>query len=234
MGDVMKRYRNEWKYICDDRKLQLLESKLSPILALDPHSNSDGVYVVHNLYLDDYYDTCARKTEAGDYKRFKWRIRYYDSDITTIRLELKEKLYGRCHKESCPLTYEEYECILNGNTSIIWKTDKMLLRRLCIDMMNKCFRPKMIVEYERVAYIDPSMNIRVTFDKNISVSYEIEKFLTMDYIRMPIQKVGSYVLEVKFDDILPSYIKQILDSDPKTQISFSKYYSGRKAMEVIK
>ena len=94
MGDVMKRYRNEWKYICDDRKLQRLESKISPILAKDIHSNSDGIYVVHNLYLDDYYDTCARKTEAGDYKRFKWRIRYYDSDITTIRLELKEKLYS--------------------------------------------------------------------------------------------------------------------------------------------
>ena len=110
----------------------------------------------------------------------------------------------------------------------------MLLRRLCIDMMNKCFRPKMIVEYERVAYVDPVLNIRITFDKNISVSYELEKFLTMDYMRLPIQKVGSYVLEVKFDDILPSYIKQILDSDPKTQISFSKYYSGRKAMEVIR
>ena len=203
----MKRYRNEWKYICDDRKLQLLRSKLSPLLAKDSHSNSEGIYVVRNLYFDDYYDTCARKTEAGDYKRFKWRIRYYDNNPSNIRLELKEKLYGRCHKESCTLS---------------------------IDMMNKCFKPVMIVEYEREAYVDPALNIRITFDKNISVSYEIDKFLTMDYIRLPIQGVGSYVLEVKFDDILPSYIKQILDSDPKTQISFSKYYNGRKAMEVIR
>jgi hypothetical protein len=230
----MKRYRNEWKYICDDRKLQLLRSKLSPLLVKDSHSNSEGIYVVRNLYFDDYYDTCARKTEAGDYKRFKWRIRYYDNNPSNIRLELKEKLYGRCHKESCALSIDEYSSILKGDTSIVWSTNKMLLKRLCIDMMNKCFKPVMIVEYEREAYVDTTLNIRITFDKNISVSYEIDKFLTMDYIRLPIQGVGSYVLEVKFDDILPSYIKQILDSDPKTQISFSKYYNGRKAMEVIR
>ena len=230
----MKKYRNEWKYICDDRELDLIRCKLSSILKMDCHSDDDGIYVVHNIYFDDYYDNCARKTESGDYKRFKWRIRYYGNDTSHIRLELKEKLYGRCHKESCLITLDEYKSILAADTSIVWTTDKMLLKRFCIDMMNKCFRPKMIVEYEREAYVDEALNIRVTFDKNISISYEINKFLTMDYIRMPIQEVGSYVLEVKFDDIMPSYIKQILDSDAKTQVAFSKYYNGRKVMEAIK
>lgn len=228
----MKRYRNEWKYECNEMEKKIIENKISSILPLDSHSNSDGIYIVHNLYFDDYNNTCAKMTEAGDIKRLKWRIRYYNNDISNIKLELKEKLYGRCHKESCIINMDEYNALVTCDTSYIWKTDKMLVRRLFIDMMNRCFRPKVIIEYERVAYVESNLNIRITFDKNISSSYEIDKFLKRDYIKLPIN--NSYILEVKFDDILPGYIKALVDFECKNQMAFSKYYNGRKALEMIR
>ena len=44
-------------------------------------------------------------------------------------------------------------------------------------------------------------------------------------------QVGINVLEVKFDDILPSHIRNIVESYSFKQGSFSKYYYGRKILD---
>ncbi len=232
-GDYMKRYRNEWKYIIDGNSELSLKNKLQGLLKIDDHSNSSGIYVIHNIYFDDYKNTCAAKTEAGDYERFKWRIRYYENDINSLRLELKEKLYGRCHKESYPLSYIEYKAIMNMDTSMLWDTESDLLKLFLIDL-NCGFRPKVIIEYEREAYVDTTLNNRVTFDKNISCSYEFDKFLEGNYIKFPIQKKGICVLEVKFDDIFPGYLKRAINKECTNQTAFSKYYNGLKMIEVLR
>ncbi len=231
----MKRYRNEWKYILSDASLSYLRNRLDAVLTKDIHTNFNGIYVVHNIYFDDYKNTCAKEVESGNIKRYKWRIRYYNDDVDTIRLEYKEKLYGRCHKETCPLKFSEYNAILKGDvTTIFWETKERLLKLFCIDIMKRCFRPKLIIEYEREAYVDELLNIRITFDKNICVSYEISKFLTGDYIKIPLQDKCANILEVKFDDILPGYIKDIIMRECDMQMAFSKYYTGFKMLEVLR
>jgi len=231
----MKKYRNEWKYICSNTSLAMIRNRLDALMHKDIHTNFNGIYNVHNIYFDDYKNNSAKSVEAGNLKRFKWRIRYYNDDIDTIKLERKEKLYGRCHKLSTPLTFNEYNALINGNVEdILWETDKELVKKLCIDIMTKRYVPKIIVDYEREAYVDEILNIRITFDKNISASYEIDKFLRGDYIKVPLQELPYNVLEVKFDDILPGYIKKIIESVASSQTAFSKYYTGRKMMEMIK
>ena len=74
----------------------------------------------------------------------------------------------------------------------------------------------------------------VTFDKNISSSYDIDHFLDNDYIKYPLQDKGMFVVEVKFDDILPGYIKELVTKECEKQIAFSKYYNGRKVLEMLK
>ncbi|MBR1376727.1 MAG: polyphosphate polymerase domain-containing protein [Bacilli bacterium] len=230
----MKKYRNEWKYECNDMQLALLNSKLKVVLENDIHSNSKDMYVVHSLYFDDYKDICAKTTESGDSHRFKWRIRYYNDDIETLRLEYKEKQSGRGAKKICPLTKDEYDDIISGNVeTLIWKTKNNLLKRFCSDIMTRYFTPKVIIDYERIAYVETITNIRVTFDKNISSSYEIDKFLTRDYTNYPLQESGMHIVEVKFDDILPGYLKNILNVECGNRISFSKYYNGRKKIEEV-
>ena len=44
-------------------------------------------------------------------------------------------------------------------------------------------------------------------------------------------QAGLNVLEVKFDSILPSYIRKIVESYNFNQGSFSKYYYGRKILD---
>lgn len=201
-------------------------------MELDSHTPEGGRYIIHSLYFDDYKDTSVYTTDSGLSKRFKWRIRYYGDDLSYIVLERKEKLESRCHKKSCKLTIEEYEAITNGNiTDILYDTNKSLIKELARDMLLYDYRPKVIVDYERIAYVEEITNVRITFDMKISASYDLEHFLEGDYTKFYIQNSGENVLEVKFDDILPSYIRNIVESYGFNQTSFSKYYYGRKIID---
>ena len=184
------------------------------------------------MYFDNYKDTSVYTTESGLSERFKWRIRYYGDDLTYIVLEKKEKKESRCHKKSCKLTLEEYNQIVNGDPyDLIFENDKKLIKELAVDMIRLDYRPKVIIDYERIAYVEEITNVRITFDMKISASYELEKFLDGDYQNFYVLPSGLNVLEVKFDEILPSYIRNIVESYNFNQGSFSKYYYGRRIID---
>ncbi len=232
VGEIIKKYRNEWKYSLTNQELALLNSRISKVMELDPHTPENGRYIIHSLYFDDYKDTSVYTTNSGLSKRFKWRIRYYGDDLNYIVLERKEKLENRCHKKSCPLTLEEYNLIVTGNiTDILYDTDKKLIKELARDMLLYDYKPKVIIDYERIAYVEEITNVRITFDMKISASYDLENFLSGNYVKYYINPMGINVLEVKFDDILPSYIRKIVESYGFKQTSFSKYYYGRKIID---
>ena len=231
-GDFIKKYRNEWKYTLSNQELSLLKSRLSEVLTLDPHTPSGGRYLIHSLYFDDYKDTSVYTTDSGISERYKWRIRYYGDDLSYIVLEKKEKIMSRCHKKSCRLTLDEYDKIVTGNiTDIVYDTEKDLIKELATDMLLKLYKPKVIVDYERIAYVEEITNVRITFDMKICASYELEKFIEGDYSKFYVLPDGYNVLEVKFDEILPSYIRNIVESYGFNQTSFSKYYYGRKILD---
>ncbi len=60
----------------------------------DPHARPDGTYTVHSLYFDDWRDTALREKIDGLPRREKFRIRYYNGDLSFIRLEKKSKVRG--------------------------------------------------------------------------------------------------------------------------------------------
>lgn len=201
-------------------------------MELDPHTPKGGRYLIHSLYFDDYKDTSVYTTNSGLSKRFKWRIRYYGDDLSYIVLEKKEKQESRCHKKSCKITQEEYIKIVSGEiTDLVFDTDKKLIKELAVDMLTRDYRPKVIIDYERVAYVEEITNVRITFDMKISASYELENFLNGDYQSFYLLPSGINVLEVKFDEILPSYIRNIVESYNFNQASFSKYYYGRRIID---
>lgn len=229
---LIKKYRNEWKYNLTNQQLSLLKSRISEVLDLDPHTPKCGKYVIHSLYFDDYKDQSVYTTDSGLSKRFKWRIRFYDEDLDYIVLERKEKIDSRCHKKSCKLTLDEYEKIVSGNiTDIVYDTDKNLIKELARDIMLYNYVPKVIVDYERIAFVEEITNVRITFDTKISASYDFDNFLNGDYVKYYIQPSNQNVLEVKFDDVLPSYIKKIVESYEFKQTSFSKYYYCRRILD---
>lgn len=227
-------YRNEWKYCCTAHDLGIIDNRLAALLEKDSHGDNNGQYEIHSLYFDDCKDACVKENEAGVAKRFKYRIRYYGSQYHVLRLECKQKIYERCYKESCLLSLEEYQKIASGSAEeLFWQTEKPLLKQFCIRCMTRHFVPKAIINYKRTAYIEEITNMRITLDENISVSNEFDSFLKGNYMRYPIWRDGQYVLEVKFDYMMPGYIRHIITNRNLVQSSISKYCMGRRTLQNI-
>jgi len=95
-------------------------------------------------------------------------------------------------------------------------------------MMTKQMRAKTIVEYERIPFVYKNGNVRITIDRNMTSSMEISGFFDKDNMRYPVLGKGQQLLEVKFDEYLPTFIRDNLEIGRLQQTSFSKYYLGRK------
>ena len=227
-----KIYRNEWKFFIESSQTDLMISRLRNILCIDSNTGDKGKYTIRSLYFDDYHDLCARDTEAGVGERFKWRIRYYNNDSTHLKLERKVKTNQLCHKLSCGITEEEYSKIMSGDTyELAYGTNKNLLKLFCCEIATHAFRPKIIVEYERIPYVDVNTHIRITFDKKLRCSSETGCFLNGNYFTNQMFMDNREILEVKFDQVLPRWIRHTVYDCGLIQTSCSKYYLGRKRME---
>ena len=77
------------------KELLYVEARVKALLPIDIHASDEGKYVVRSLYFDDFVCSCAHDTEKGLAERYKYRIRYYGDLPQLLRLERKEKKYGR-------------------------------------------------------------------------------------------------------------------------------------------
>ena len=222
-------YRNEWKYLVTDADLAVLGGRLKALLAADSHQKG-GAYAIRSLYLDDVDNSCLRENEAGVDDRKKYRLRLYNADPSRIRLEIKEKLRGRTRKSGCLVNEEECRGIMVGRRPAIGAGTPAPRNLLSVAMASRGMAPRVIVEYERTAFVNRSGNVRITFDRNIGASNRVGAFLEPRVPLTPILPPGVHVLEVKFDEFLPDYVAQALELGRLRQTAFSKYYLSRLAL----
>lgn len=152
----------------------------------------------------------------------------YGNNAELIILEKKEKENSMSRKTSCKLSKKQSHALFNGEVErLYWETEDELLKEFSLQIMLKRFTPKVVIKYERTAFIDFPGNVRVTIDRNISCSTQINRFLDNDFMVIPVLEKGQHLLEVKYDEFLPDYIKQVIQLDSLEQATFSKYYMGR-------
>lgn len=228
MESMENPYRHEFKYLCSFAELTLLEARLKGLVFPDTHAGEDGVYNIRSLYFDDYYDTCLKENESGTDPREKFRIRIYNHSRERISLELKKKEKGKTRKLSCLLTEEQCRTLMAGRIPEMTKDTPALLGKLCLLMRTRLMRPKVIVEYERIPYVYPLGNVRITMDENISSSDRTDLFLEEQIPLRPILRAGQHILEVKYDEYLPDQIYRTMQLGHLRPTAFSKYYLCRK------
>lgn len=222
-------YRNELKYLVRANELEILKIRLDAVMQLDYNMKDQTAYNIRSIYFDDYYNSFFYENEAGVNERLKMRIRIYDKSPSLIRLEIKYKLNGLTKKESCPIDVSLCEKIMSGREiSFNECADNKVLNKLYLEMKMHHLRPKLIVEYDRTAYINHVGNVRVTFDRNIRVSKYIDRLFEENAYAVPVLDSNEHVLEVKYDELLPDYIAQTLELNELRQTAFSKYYLSRK------
>lgn len=227
-----RKYRHEYKFFIDERQRAVLFYRLKNLVSLDSHIEAQGSYWIRSVYFDDYKDTCYLENDAGVDVRSKYRIRIYNAEDNRITLERKSKKNGMTCKESAALTRKECEQILNGiPLAMVAENGEPrpeLIRQFSVLMLTRNLRAKNVIEYERIPFVCKEGNVRITFDRNITSALDVEHFFEKDLRRYPILPSGQQILEVKFDEFLPEYIKSNLETGKLSQTSFSKYYLGRK------
>lgn len=224
----MSKYRHEYKYMVDACQEQILQVVLNGLLSKDRHVREDGSYSIHSLYFDDYDNTCFYENENGTDPRAKYRIRYYNEDISRLTLEKKIKNHGMTLKQSCRISTEECMMMLQGTIPDIDESMDKRKQQLLTEMRLKKMQPKVIVSYDRIPYVYNVGNVRITLDTNITASDEIDLFLEGLWRKRPIMPIGRNILEVKWDELLPSYIENCLQLETLQWSAFSKYYLSRR------
>jgi len=212
-----------------DADLLLLGSRLKTVMSQDIHQEGD-CYEIRSLYFDDAWDRCLDENEAGVDRREKYRIRIYDPRSDVIHLEIKEKNRGLTKKRSCDLSRQECLQIMDGDLPL--RIDgRAPLNALQLQMRCARMMPKVIIAYERTAFVHAAGNVRITFDRNIMAGNCCEGFLEDRVSGMtPVLPAGMHVLEVKYDEFLPDTIAQQLEIGKLRKTAFSKYYLGRLAV----
>lgn len=211
--------RHEMKHFISHTDLLQLRAKLRLIAKEDSHAK-DGGYRVRSLYFDNYKDKALYEKVEGVDDREKFRLRFYDEDLSFIRLEKKSKHGGICFKESIPITQEQCRSILEGEWRTLANTQGLLLE-LYTKMQYQHLRPKSIVDYWREVYLYPAGNVRVTMDTDIRSSTQINTFMEPKILSLPLP--GVRILEVKYDCFLPEMIRGIVSLSSRQTTAFSKY-----------
>lgn len=216
-------YRHELKFICSEVAMQLIENKVKHICDSDPHAGEDGKYRIKSLYFDTYDDRCYEENKAGTDNRHKYRIRIYNDDTEVIKLEKKSSLRGLKCKEACNITRKQCEQILTGGAVEDIQPNQEVLGEFLLEKQLLLLSPKVIVEYERTPYIYPIGNVRITFDRYITSS-DCRDFFEKDALGRGIMPQDMHILEVKYDEILPYAILELINSVGNlSRTSFSKY-----------
>ena len=240
-----RQYRHELKYKISYPDYLAMRSRLRPVMKADPHASAGGRYLVRSVYFDNLNDKALREKIDGVAKREKFRIRYYNDDLSYIVLEKKMKIGSLCLKYSAPITEEECRKILsggrgsvtdgsrgsvrNGDLSFMKEHPQELVRELYAKMTCQLLRPRVLVSYTREPFIYQAGNVRVTFDSDIRTSLFRREFLTGEAAGISAtDEPQDIYLEVKFDAFLPEVVQDLIQVKGIRQHAFSKYSASRR------
>ena len=217
-------YRHELKYVLTPVEYRELVPRLSAVMKRDPHAGRSGVYRISSIYFDNYRDKALREKLDGVPVREKFRIRWYDDDLTHISLEKKVKMNSLCLKRGTQINEEECRRILKNDTAWMAGVKNALLCELYVKEKTQQLRPRVKVSYLREPFVYSPGNVRVTIDSDIRTSMYhtfLSGLLSVDMDAL--QEPGHMILEVKYDGYLPEIIALLLQTGNLRQSSFSKY-----------
>ena len=217
------KYRHEVKFKISNSAAEVLKQKLSLILKKEKNAYySDGSYLIKSLYFDDLDSSSYYEKMDGVLYRKKYRIRIYNNNDEFIRLEKKMKHNTYTAKEQMLISKDIYSKILNGKIDEI-ENATGLLEEFITNSKVKHLVPSIIVLYHRTAFTYPISDVRITFDSNIQSGLYSYDLFNKDVPMYDVSEPGKQVLEVKFNEVLPLHIANLLNDIPSCKEAVSKF-----------
>lgn len=219
--------REEKKFLLDYLEFYKAKGFLQQVMIADSHNLGDG-YMVRSLYFDTVDDLCFVEKLDGVGKRKKIRLRVYSADSKSAYLEIKQKDGVYQEKRSLEVAKDDAIELINCNYDVLLKYKGQFARQCYSILKEVNYRPKCVVEYQRLAYIAKENSIRITFDGNIRSNECNFNIFDRELPLYPVFPREQLILEVKFNGFLLEYIKNFMDNISKSELSVSKYCLARQ------
>lgn len=219
-------YRHEFKFPLSACDCLTVRARLRAVLTPDAHAGENHAYQIRSIYFDTPGDKALRQKIDGVSIREKFRIRFYNGDLSHIKLEKKSKVNALGSKQAVSLSREEAERLLEGSP-LPPEGERPLLTELLAKIQYEQLRPKTIVDYVREPFVFPAGNVRVTLDSGIRTGPAAgARALTREAVTIPAGARGA-LLEVKYDAFLPEIVRDVVGLETRQASAFSKYAACR-------
>lgn len=235
----LQRQRFELKYVIDEPTARLVRDFARSYLQRDEHAIPElrYAYPIYSLYLDSPQLALYRATIEGRMNRFKLRIRYYNEVPTgPLFFEIKRRVNECILKERAVVKRDRLRELLAGRCprpdDLVKPDDAKgysALRRFCELCGNISAEGQVIVFYHREAWVTPTDDsVRLTFDRDLATApydgHLGEKTWT------PAMTDGVVVLELKFDNRFPLWMRDLVFACNLYRTSFPKYVHCTEAL----
>ena len=213
----------------------------------DPHG-TDARYCVSSLYFDTACLKAYWDKLDGVAIRKKYRLRRYavleGSDLCwgAAFMEIKHRRNNTVYKERVPIDPAGLEVILRSPRELA-RLERHLARDVrsspaTVDAIVRAalkpgFGPTCVVSYRREAWlgsVDP--RLRVTFDSFCCARRPEVRFSADIRQGHPLLSPTLFVMEVKFDHAIPTWIREITVAHALRPQRFSKYATAIDALEL--
>lgn len=223
--------RHELKFLINYGEYLHLSRTLDYCLQRDPGGDEFNEYAIRSLYFDTVFDDFLNEKLSGLMNRQKYRLRIYRFSDKDIKLECKAKYGDLISKRSLLIPRELAEQLIAGDPTGLERTSAPLLHDMYREMRTRLLRPTVIVDYIREAYIYEPEDVRITFDKELHTGMGNFNLFDKTIPTVPALDDNLMVLEVKFQRVLPDFIRNLLAGVSAQRMAVSKYVLCRRFEE---
>jgi len=220
--------RKELKYYINNIDYLILKNKLSEFFSRDKNSNSKGFYTVRSLYFDNKSNDNYYEKIDGIENRKKYRIRIYNMQPEPVKFEIKSKKGSSIFKESALISSSDINRLVTGDYSCLLNYSSKTSTTIYCDFLKDFYRPVVLIDYMRDAYLSDINNLRVTFDSDIRKDeINLNNLFAYNTKMTPIINGNKVIMEIKYSGELPTWIKKLLRFESFERCAISKYTLSR-------
>lgn len=262
LGDTaMTAEREETKYLVPHAALERVRAALDHHLVRhrftgkDANRLPDAQHFVTTIYFDTASHTQLTRAEEDPRNNVKVRAKeYYDmhpslAEVATspeeivhcrpwLWLEIKQRSGDRTEKWRCRVGKREVLSILDGTSDaadVAASSERGRIAQQCrvlgADMTASC-----LVNYQRMAWQDPSAKLRVTLDFDVAFYAPPQDLWSRSFALLrstlgPARAVEPWlILEVKSRGEIPAWLSTVLSASHAHESGFSKFVRAGRAL----
>lgn len=202
--------RNEFKRYVTHGEFVPMLSKLRDYVSNAPFTDEKGKYHVRTVYFGRRRVRTSRSRQLRGERSDQFFIRYYDQDLSTLRLCKSSSFEKRVMMAYTPITEDECRAILARDYSWLSQSEDELVREFYQKLVVDEFVTKNVIDNDKIAMESNTGNVRISVDFKIRTTNQAEGFLEPEIMAVPLDSARTLVLKVKYDHQLQEPLRSIV------------------------